>query len=93
MGKVKVTLSLDEALVKRVKSRLALEGKTFSGVVESLLANLDCISFLDSLVEALNLERRVYSYGDVVSGRPSGLDAAAVVRALRDEREKGISGY
>jgi len=93
MGKVKVTLSLDESLVRRIKSRLALEGKTLSETVESLLASLDYISFLNSLAEALDLERMVYSYNDVVASRPKGLDAGAVVREVRNEREKNISRH
>jgi len=93
MGKVKVTLSLDERLVRRVKSRLALEGKTLSGAVESFLASLDYMGFLNSLAEALDLEREVYSYNDIVAGRPEGFDAEAVVRAMRDEREKNISRH
>jgi hypothetical protein len=93
MTRMKVTLSLDEGLVKRVKSKLALEGKTLSGTIERLLANLDHIRFLNSLTEALSLERGIYSFKEVMVDRPMGLDAGAVVRELRDEREKSISRH
>ena len=93
MTKIKVTLSLDERLVKKVKSKLALEGKTLSGTIEKLLANLDHLRFLDGLGEALRLERGVHSFKEVMADRPRGLDAGAVVRELRDEREKRISRH
>ncbi len=47
----KVTLSLDGELVRRVKSRLALNGKSLSSVVEEFPSIYDGFEFLDGLCE------------------------------------------
>jgi len=91
MGKVKVTLSLDEDLVKRVKARVALEGRTLSEAVESSLLEIDNMNLLMALIDILNLDKTTCSYNDVVRDRPKGLNAASLVRGIRDEREKNIS--
>jgi len=91
MGKVKVTLSLDEDLVKRVKARVALEGRTLSEAVESSLLEIDNMNLLMALIDVLNLDKTTCSYNDVVRDRPKGLNAASLVRGIRDEREKNIS--
>ena len=93
MAKVKVTLSLREDLVRRVKSRLALENRALSDAVEELLAMYDELGFLDELCEALGLERRFYTGSEVKADRPRGLKAEDIVREARDGREKRISGY
>ena len=91
--KVKVTLSLREDLVKRAKSRLALESRSLSDLVEEFLAAYDTLEFLDQLCELLGLEKRFYTSSEVKAGRPPGLKAEDIVRELRDERAKRISGY
>ena len=91
--KVKVTLSLREDLVKRVKSRLALESRSLSDLVEEFLATYDTLELLDQLCESLGLEKRFYTSYEVKAGRPLGLKAEDVVRELRDERAKRISRY
>ena len=91
--KVKVTLSLREDLVKRAKSRLALESRSLSDLVEEFLAVYDTLELLDQLCELLGLEKRFYTSSEVKAGRPLGLKAEDVVRELRDERAERISGY
>ena len=91
--KVKVTLSLREDLVRRTRSRLALEGRSLSDLVEEFLASYDTIELLDQLCELLGLEKRFYTSSEVKAGRPLGLKAEDIVRELRDERAKRISGY
>jgi len=91
--KVKVTLSLSEDLVRRAKSRLALEGRNLSDLVEEFLASYDTIELLDQLCELLGLEKRFYTSSEVKAGRPLGLKAEDIVRELRDERAERISGY
>ncbi len=91
--KVKVTLSLREDLVKRVKSRLALESRSLSDLVEEFLATYDTLELLDQLCELLGLEKRFYTSSEVKAGRPLGLKAEDIVRELRNERAKRISGY
>lgn len=51
--KVKVALSLREDLVKRLKSKLALEGRTLSDIVEGSLTTYDVFEFLEKLCEML----------------------------------------
>ena len=91
--KVKVTLSLREDLVRRTRSRLALEGRSLSDLVEEFLASYDTIELLDQLCELLGLEKRFYTSSEVKAGRPLGLKAEDIVRELRDERAERISGY
>jgi len=91
--KIKVTLSLREDLVRRVKSKLALSGKTFSEIVEEFLTMYDELEFLNGLCEALGLEKRFYTSSEVMVDRPRGFRAEEVVREIRDEREKHISGH
>ena len=91
--KVKVTLSLREDLVKRVKSRLALESRSLSDLVEEFLATYNTLELLDQLCELLGLEKRFYTSYEVKAGRSPGLKAEDIVRELRDERVKRISGY
>ncbi len=93
MGKVKVTLSLREDLVRRVRSRLALENRTLSDVVGELLAAYDEASFLDELCDELGLDKRFYTGPEVVASRPSGLRAEEVVREVRDGRGERLPGH
>ena len=91
--KIKVTLSLREDLVRRARSRLALESRSLSDLVEEFLATYDTLEFLDRLCELLGLEKRFYTSSEVKANRPLGLKAEDIVRELRDERAKRISGY
>ena len=47
--KVKVTLSLREDVVRRAKSKLAMEGRSLSDAVEEFLLTYDELDFLDKL--------------------------------------------
>lgn len=91
--KIKVTLSLREDLVRSVKSRLALEGRSLSEAVEELLGMYDVDGFFSTLCEELGLEKRFYTASEVKAGRPSGYRAEEVVRELRDGREESLLGH
>ncbi|MEM3464995.1 MAG: hypothetical protein QW566_00845 [Candidatus Jordarchaeales archaeon] len=91
--KVKVTLLLSGELVRRVKSRLALDGKSLSGVVEELLSVYDGLRFLDELCEELGLESRFYTGLEVKADRLKRLRAEDVTREVRDEREERLLGH
>jgi len=91
--KIKVTLSLREDLVRRTKSRLALESRSLSDLVEEFLATYDTLEFLDRLCESLNLKKRFCTGSEVKADRPLGLKAEDVVRELRDERTNRVSRY
>lgn len=90
-GKVKLTLSLKEDVVKRVKSRLVLEGRSLSELVEEMLLSYDEAGFLDEFCRGLNIEGRLYTSAEIEANRPRGLRAEDVVREVRDERSKRLS--
>ncbi len=92
-GRVKVTLSLRGDLVRRVRSRLALEGRSLSDLVEELLETYDSEGLLDELCDELGLERRFYADAEVKSGRPRGLRAEDVVGEVRHGRGERVSGH
>ncbi|MEM0495324.1 MAG: hypothetical protein QXU72_08705 [Thermofilum sp.] len=92
-GKVKVTLSLREDLVRRLKSRLALEGKSLSEVVEESLTVYEGAELLERICDELGLEKRFYSRFEVEADRPKGFKAEEVVRDVRDERAERLPGY
>ena len=91
--KVKVTLSLTEDIVRRAKSKLAIEGRSLSDAVEELLLVYDELGFLDKLCEDLGLESRFYSSSEVTDNRPTGINAEGIVRDVRDERSKRLLGH
>lgn len=90
-SKVKLTLSLREDVVRRAKSRLALDGRTLSEVVEEFLSVYDEIGFLDELCQKLSIEKRFYTSAEVEADRPRGPGAEKVIREVRDERSKRLS--
>jgi len=91
--KIKVTLSLREDIVRRARSKLAIEGRSLSEIVEEFLKMYDEISFLDILCETLGFEARFYTSIEVESDRPRGFKAEEVVREIRDERSEHLFGY
>jgi len=93
VGKVKVTLSLRGDLVRSLKSKLALEGRTLSEVVEESLTLYEEAEFLERLCEALGLEKRYYTGPEVEADRPRGLRAEEAVREVRDERAERLPGH
>ena len=90
--KVKVTLSLREDVVRRAKSKLAMEGRSLSDAVEEFLLIYDELDFLDKLCESLGLESRFYTSSEIKSNRSTGLKTEEVVREVRDERSNDLSG-
>ncbi|MBC7113706.1 MAG: hypothetical protein H5T34_06840 [Candidatus Methanomethyliales bacterium] len=91
--KIKVTLSLKEEIVRRARSKLAMEGKSLSDAVEEFLLTYDELNFLDKLCESLGLENKFYTGSEVTANRPAGLKAEEVVREIRDERTKHLSRH
>ncbi|MEM1672076.1 MAG: DUF6364 family protein [Archaeoglobaceae archaeon] len=84
--KVKVTLSLKEELVKRVKSRLLMEDKTLSELVEEYLAIYDGFKILDAICDKFGMSKRLLSGLEVELDRERGLKAEEVLREIRNER-------
>jgi len=91
--KVKVTLSLREDVVRRAKSKLAMEGRSLSDAVEEFLLTYDELYFLDKFCESLGLESRFYTSLEITSNRPTGIKAEEVVREIRDERSNNLSRH
>ena len=91
--KVKVTLSLREDLVRSAKSKIAMEGKNLSKVVEEFLLIYNELEFLDMICDNLGLEKRFYTSFEVETDRPRGSRAEELVREVRDERAKHLLGH
>lgn len=90
-GKIKVTLTLREDVVRRVRSRLAMEGRSLSSIVEEFLMMYDELSFLNKLCENLGFERRFHTDQEILAHRPAGFKAEKVVREIRNERSENMS--
>lgn len=91
--KIKVTLSLREDVVKRVRSKLVMEGRSLSEIVEEFLSTYNELEFLDKLCESLGLKNAFCTSSEVEANRPKGLKAEDVVREVRDGRAKHLSGH
>ena len=92
MAKIKLTLSIDEEVLSKAKVRTAAGKKSISEMVEELLESVGG-SFSEE-IKRLGLKEKYVSFEEVTRKRKkSGLSAGAVIRELRDERAKKISGY
>ncbi|MFZ8854711.1 MAG: DUF6364 family protein [Thermofilaceae archaeon] len=89
MAKKKVTLSIDEDLLSEVKKLVAFEGSSLSGIVEEYLEGLVFERWVRELCASLGLgELEPTSESEIPLSRPKGLNAAEVVRELREGRMK-----
>lgn len=91
MPKTKLTLTIDKEVIRRAKSRLALEDRSISEVVEILLKSYT-VSWIDKLMVDLGIKEKYVSYDSVMKNRKTGLDAGKIVRSMRDARAKNIFG-
>lgn len=86
MSKKKLTLSVDENLIREIKAILASEGSSLSSVVEEFLGSLTS-KWLEELAEDLGLgSLDPLDPADIPSSRPVGYDSTRLVRKLRDQR-------
>ena len=97
MGKRKVTLSIEEEVLREAKVVASLEGKSLSGLVEEYLESLAASRWLERLAASLGVERlEPTSEDEIPSRRPEGFNAAQAVREARRSREErilhGLSG-
>jgi hypothetical protein len=91
MGKTKLTLSVEEDLLRRAKGFVAREGLSISGLVEEFLRGLVASESLDVVAEELGLGGLFFvNKGDVPRIRSKGLDAAEIVREMRSDRMKRL---
>ncbi len=91
VGKRKVTLSIEDEVLREAKVVASLEGKSLSGLVEEYLESLVSSRWLERLAASLGIERlRPTSEGEIPSRRPEGFNAAQAVREARRSREERI---
>ena len=87
MGKSKVTLSVDEELLREARGWLAERDLTISGTLEQALSEVSASALAERVAERLGGGKLQYvGFEDVRRRRPRGLDAARAVREARDAR-------
>ncbi len=92
MGKRKLTLSVREDLLEEVRRIVTGEGGNLSSIVEEYFEYLVSARWIDALADELGLgELEPTVVSEVPGLRPSGLDAARIVRELRDGRTRRVS--
>ncbi len=93
MGKRKVTLSIEEDVLKEAKVVASLEGRSLSGLIEEYLESLTASRWLERFAARLGLEElEPTSEDEIPSQRPKGFDAAQAVREARRSREEILHG-
>ncbi|MCX8183310.1 MAG: DUF6364 family protein [Crenarchaeota archaeon] len=86
MSRRKLTLSIDENLIREIKAMLASEGSSLSSVVEEFLGSLTS-RWLEEMAEDLGLGGlEPLDPADIPGSRPKGYDSAKLVRELREQR-------
>jgi len=91
MGKKKLTLSVSEDLLREVKLLASGEGRSLSSIVEEYFEYLVSSRWIDVLAEELGLGKlEPTAESEIPRQRPSGLDAAKIVRELRASRGERI---
>jgi hypothetical protein len=91
MGKAKVTLTVDEELLRESKAYLAEKNQTISGTLERALSEMAAPGFAERVATSLGETLEYIGYDQVPRRRPKGKDAARVVREVRGERASAIS--
>jgi hypothetical protein len=92
MVKRKLTLSIDGELLSEVKKLSTLEGISLSEIVEEYFEGLVFEKWVQSLCDDLDLgELEPTTKLEITRNKPKGLDAAKVMRELREGRVNGIS--
>ena len=86
MSKKKLTLSVREDLVNEVKRLAAVDGRSLSNIVEEYFESLVFERWAELLGEEMDLGGlEPTTESEVPMTRPKGLDAAKIVRELREE--------
>ena len=87
MPRSKITLNVDQELLKEAKGVLAREGVSISSVVEEALESLIASKLFEEMAKRLGLGNLVMvNSGDILEQRTGGLEAAEVVREPRRGR-------
>jgi len=89
MGKRKLTLVVDEDVLREVRSIFAIKGVSISEAVEEFLESALASRWLEELADTLGYGKLIpLDPSRISEDRPSGIDAAKFVRELRDKREE-----
>ncbi len=91
MGKTKVTLSVDEALLRASKAYLAEKDLTVSGTLEKALSEMGASGLVEKVAASLGEKLEYVGYDQVPRRRPKGKDATRAIREARGERASAIS--
>jgi len=87
LGRRKLTLSIDEDLLKEVKSIFARKGDSISRVVEEFLESVVMSKWLEELANTLGYKGLMpLDPFKIPENRPDGVDAAKIIRELRNKR-------
>ena len=90
MAKTKVTLSVDEEVLREARSTTVKRKISLSAAFENLLKSFTKRK-IEEMATSLGLSTRYVSFEDVARVKKRGGESGKAVRAMRDEREKGIS--
>ncbi|MCC6013700.1 MAG: DUF6364 family protein [Candidatus Verstraetearchaeota archaeon] len=91
MAKKKLTLSIDEDLLKEAKRISALEGNSLSSIVEEYFEGLVFEKWIKELCNDLSFKDiKPVIESEIPKNRPKGLEASKIIRELRDEQMRRI---
>ena len=91
MRKTKVTLSVDEELLRESKGYLAEKNQTVSGTLEKALSEMAVSRFVERVAASFGGRLGYIGYDQIPKKRPGGKDAARAVREARVGRTSAIS--
>lgn len=95
MAKKKLTLSVDDALLRKAKIELAGREKSVSEAVEELFKSMDDY-WIEDLARKLGIKLGYVSPEEMKRRRgkkKAGLDSVQVLKELREEHEKALLGH
>jgi hypothetical protein len=93
MVRKKLTLSIREDLLNEIKMFALIEGRSLSDIVEEYFEYLIFSRWANTLGKELGLSGYMepITEQEIPKNRIKGLDAASVVRELREERIQDVS--
>jgi len=91
MRKVKVTLSVDDELLRESRAFLAERNLTISGKLEDALEEVTASGMAEKIAAKLGEKLGYVGYDEIPHTRPKGKDAARAIREARYVRSKALS--
>jgi hypothetical protein len=90
MSKLKLTLSVDEELLKEARANMIKSGLSLSSTFEELLKSFTKYG-LEDISKEIRIEIKYTSFEDIARKRGTGKDSGKLIRAMRDGREGRLS--